>query len=49
MVIPLAVEEPSIVAAVSSAAKLISDNNGFFAFSDPPLMNTQIHVCLFML
>jgi degradative hydroxymethylglutaryl-CoA reductase len=43
-IIPMAVEEPSIIAAVSSAAKLISENSGFTAFSDPPLMIAQIHI-----
>ena len=43
-VIPMAVEEPSIIAAVSSAAKLISENGGFVANSDQPLMISQIHI-----
>lgn len=41
--VPMAVEEPSVVAAVSNAAKLITENNGFFCFSDPSLMISQIH------
>jgi degradative hydroxymethylglutaryl-CoA reductase len=43
-IIPMAVEEPSVIAAVSSAAKLISENSGFTAFSDAPLMIAQIHI-----
>jgi len=31
--IPMAVEEPSIVAAASSAAKLIAENGGFTCYS----------------
>jgi degradative hydroxymethylglutaryl-CoA reductase len=43
-IVPMAVEEPSIIAAVSAAAKLISENSGFIAYSDPPLMIAQIHI-----
>ena len=42
--VPMAIEEPSVIAAVSNAAKLITKNNGFFCYSDPPLMITQIHI-----
>jgi hydroxymethylglutaryl-CoA synthase len=42
--VPMAIEEPSVIAAVSNSAKLISENNGFFCYSDPPLMITQIHI-----
>ena len=42
-IIPMCTEEPSIIAAASSAAKLISENDGFFCFSDNPYMITQIH------
>jgi degradative hydroxymethylglutaryl-CoA reductase len=41
--IPMALEEPSVIAAVSSTAKLIAENNGFFCYNDPPLMIGQIH------
>jgi hydroxymethylglutaryl-CoA synthase len=41
--VPMAVEEPSVIAAVSNAAKLISENNGFFSYSDPSLMISQVH------
>jgi len=43
--IPMAVEEPSVIAAVSTAAKLIAENNGFFCYNDPPYMIGQIHIC----
>ena len=35
----MAIEEPSVIAAASSAAKLISDNgDGFRAYSSRPVM-----------
>ena len=40
----MALEEPSVIAAVSNSAKLIGDNNGFFCYSDPNIMISQIHV-----
>lgn len=43
----MAVEEPSVIAAVSTAAKLIAENNGFFCYTDPPFMIGQIHICDF--
>lgn len=43
-VVPMAVEEPSVIAAVSVTAKLISNNNGFFCYADPPIMISQIHI-----
>jgi len=37
--IPMAIEEPSIIAASSSAAKFIADNGGgFFTHSTDPVM-----------
>jgi hydroxymethylglutaryl-CoA reductase len=41
--VPMAVEEPSVVAAASYAAKLCRPG-GFTAYSDPPLMIGQIHI-----
>lgn len=41
--VPMATEEPSVIAAASAAAKLISDNDGFFCYNDPPYMISQIH------
>ncbi len=43
-VIPMVVEEPSVVAAVSGAAKLVRQAGGFEASSTPPLMLGQIQV-----
>lgn len=43
-VIPLAVEEPSIVAALSSAAKIVRNYGGFKAESGDPILIGQIQV-----
>ena len=43
-VIPLAVEEPSIVAALSSAAKIAREHGGFRAESTDPILIGQIQV-----
>ena len=43
-VIPLAVEEPSIVAALSSAAKIAREHGGFKAESTDPILIGQIQV-----
>ena len=43
-VIPLAVEEPSIVAALSSAAKIFRNYGGFKAESGDPILIGQIQV-----
>lgn len=43
-VVPMVVEEPSIVAAVSSAAKLVGSAGGFRTESEPQLMTGQIVV-----
>ena len=43
-VIPLAVEEPSIVAALSAAAKLTRPSGGFTTSSTPPILIGQIQV-----
>ena len=42
--IPMAVEEPSVVAAASYMAKLARSNGGFEAYSDRPIMRAQIQV-----
>ncbi len=42
--IPMAVEEPSVVAAASYMAKLARRNGGFEAYSDRPIMRAQIQV-----
>ncbi len=43
-VIPMAVEEPSIVAAASYAARLVSEGGGFHTEADPPLVAAQIEL-----
>lgn len=40
--IPMAIEEPSVVAAASYAAKIARDGGGFFTSSTPPVMIGQI-------
>lgn len=44
VVIPMAIEEPSVVAACSFAAKLARPAGGFQARADPPIMIGQIQV-----
>lgn len=43
-IVPMAIEEPSVVAAASFAARLASAGGGFEAEADPPLMVAQIQV-----
>ena len=42
--IPMAIEEPSVVAAASYAAKMVRDGGGFFASSTAPVMIGEIQV-----
>ncbi len=42
--VPMAVEEPSVVAAASYMAKLVAANGGFHARADRPIMRAQIQV-----
>ncbi len=42
--IPMAIEEPSVVAAASHAAKLAREGGGFFTSSTEPIMISQIQV-----
>ncbi|MEM6986842.1 MAG: hydroxymethylglutaryl-CoA reductase, degradative [Pseudomonadota bacterium] len=42
--IPMAVEEPSVVAAASHMAKIVRNNGGFRATSSPPIMRGQIQL-----
>lgn len=43
--VPMSIEEPSVIAAASGAAKLIKDlGNGFKAWSTEPIMTGQIQV-----
>jgi len=43
-IVPMVVEEPSVVAAVSFASKIIREAGGFFAEADPPIMIGQVQV-----
>src|SRR5882762_1778397 len=43
-VVPMVVEEPSVVAAASNAAKMIRSGGGFTADVDPPIMTCQVQV-----
>ena len=43
-VVPLAVEEPSIVAALSSAAKIARESGGYTADATDPILVGQIQV-----
>jgi hydroxymethylglutaryl-CoA reductase len=42
--VPMAVEEPSIVAACSFAARLVREGGGFTANADPPLLAAQVQL-----
>jgi len=42
--IPMVIEEPSVVAAASYAAKMVRDGGGFHTNSTPPIMIGQIQV-----
>jgi len=42
--VPMAIEEPSVVAAASNGAKLCRDSGGFSASADPPVMIGQIQI-----
>lgn len=42
--VPMAIEEPSVVAAASYAAKMVRDGCGFHTSSTPPVMIGQIQV-----
>ena len=44
VLIPMAVEEPSVIAAVSLAAKIAREGGGFRADADPPRMIGQVQV-----
>src|SRR6202042_3324749 len=43
-VVPMVIEEPSVVAAASNAAKMVRAGGGFLAEADPPLMIAQIQL-----
>ncbi|HEY2366283.1 MAG TPA: hydroxymethylglutaryl-CoA reductase, degradative, partial [Polyangiaceae bacterium] len=43
-VVPMVVEEPSVVAAASNAARMVREGGGFVAEADAPLMTAQIQL-----
>ncbi len=43
-VVPMVVEEPSVVAAVSNMARVVREGGGFTGDADPPLMIGQVQV-----
>src|SRR5579863_7038188 len=43
-VVPMVIEEPSVVAAASNAAKMVRAEGGFLAETDPPLMIAQVQI-----
>jgi hydroxymethylglutaryl-CoA reductase len=43
-IVPMVVEEPSVVAAASNAAKMIREGGGFSAEADPPVMIAQVQL-----
>ncbi|MCX6771170.1 MAG: hydroxymethylglutaryl-CoA reductase, degradative [Candidatus Micrarchaeota archaeon] len=44
VLVPMAIEEPSVVAAASNGAKLCRDSGGFFAVADAPIMVGQVQI-----
>ncbi len=44
LLVPMAIEEPSVVAAASNAAKVARAAGGFFAQSTPPVMIGQVQI-----
>ena len=42
VLVPMSVEEPSVVAAASNAARLVRMTGGFFGEATPPIMTTQV-------
>jgi hydroxymethylglutaryl-CoA reductase len=42
VLIPMAVEEPSVVAAASNAARMIRESGGFHGEADPSIMTAQV-------
>ena len=42
--VPMVVEEPSVVAAASNAARMVREGGGFFAESDEPVMIGQVQL-----
>jgi hydroxymethylglutaryl-CoA reductase len=42
--VPMAIEEPSVIAAASNAARMVREGGGFLAESDPPVMIAQVQL-----
>jgi hydroxymethylglutaryl-CoA reductase len=42
--VPMAVEEPSVIAAASNAARMVREGGGFVAEADEPVMTAQIEI-----
>ncbi|HZI11530.1 MAG TPA: hydroxymethylglutaryl-CoA reductase, degradative [Myxococcus sp.] len=42
--VPMAVEEPSIIAAASAAARLCAEGGGFTVVADPPITTAQVEL-----
>lgn len=43
--VPMCVEEPSVVAAASNAARMVREAGGFSAEADDPIMISQVQLC----
>jgi hydroxymethylglutaryl-CoA reductase len=44
VLVPMVVEEPSVIAAASNAARMVREGGGFVADADPPVMTAQIEL-----
>jgi hydroxymethylglutaryl-CoA reductase len=42
--VPMAVEEPSVIAAASNAARMVREGGGFVAEADEPIMTAQVEL-----
>src|SRR5881394_290909 len=42
--VPMAVEEPSVIAAASNAARMVREGGGFEAEADDPIMTAQVEL-----
>jgi hydroxymethylglutaryl-CoA reductase len=44
VIVPMVVEEPSVVAAMSNAARMVREGGGFVGEADPPITTAQIQL-----
>src|SRR5688572_28908132 len=44
VLVPMAVEEPSVVAAASNAARMVRESGGFTGEADAPIMTAQVQL-----